>query len=42
MPEEVEKYFAGLLAFIDTTEQQIPLPIDNNKRKIFYKLDLRH
>lgn len=36
-PEEVEKYFPGFMAFIDSTEQQqIPRPIDNNKRKIFY------
>ena len=35
-PEEVEKYFPGFLAFIDSTEQQIPRPIDKNKRKIFY------
>ncbi len=35
-PEEVEKYFPGFLTFIDSTEQQIPRPIDNNKRKIFY------
>ena len=31
--EEVEKYFPGFLAFIDSTEQQIPRPIDNKKRK---------
>ncbi len=35
-PEEVEKYFPGFLAFIDSTEQQIPRPIDKNKRKIYY------
>jgi hypothetical protein len=35
-PEEVEQYFLGFLAFIDSTEQQIPKPIDENKRKIFY------
>lgn len=34
--EEVEKYFPGFMAFIDSTEQQIPRLIDNNKRKIFY------
>ena len=34
--EEVEKYFPGFLAFIDSTEQHIPRSIDNNKRKIFY------
>ena len=35
-PEDLEKYFPGLLAFTDCTEQQIPRPIDKNKRKIFY------
>ena len=35
-PEEVEKYFPGFLAFIDSTEQQIPRPIDKKRRKIFY------
>ena len=34
--EEVEKYFPGVLAFIDSTEQQIPRPVDKEKRKIFY------
>ena len=34
--EEVEKYFPGFLAFTDCTEQQIPRPMDDNKRKIFY------
>ncbi len=31
-PEEVEEYFPGFIAFIDSTEQQIPRP-KNNKRK---------
>ena len=31
--EEVEKYFPGFLAFIDSTEQQIPRPIDNKRRR---------
>ena len=35
-PEEVEKYFPGFLAFTDCTEQQIPRPVDNKRRKIFY------
>ncbi|MDQ6723263.1 MAG: transposase [Thermoproteota archaeon] len=35
-PEEVEKYFPGFLAFMDTTEQQIPRPVDKNKRKMYY------
>jgi hypothetical protein len=34
--EEVEKYFPGFLAFIDSTEPPIPRPADKNKRKIFY------
>ncbi len=35
-PEAVEKYFPGFLAFIDCTEQQIPRPVDKERRKIFY------
>ena len=35
-PGEVEKYFPGFLAFVDCTEQQIPRPIDNDRKKIFY------
>ena len=35
-PEAVEKYFPGLLAFTDCTEQQIPRPVDKNKRKMYY------
>ncbi len=35
-PEEVEKYFPGFLAFTDCTEQQIPRPVDKERRKIFY------
>jgi hypothetical protein len=34
--EEVEKYFPGFIAFIDSTEQQIPRSIDNKRRKVFY------
>ncbi|HXT83970.1 MAG TPA: transposase family protein [Verrucomicrobiae bacterium] len=34
--EEVEKYFPDLLAFTDCTEQQIPRPIDKQRRKMFY------
>ena len=34
--EEVEKYFPGFLAFTDCTEQQIPRPINNKRRKVFY------
>ncbi len=35
-PEAVEKYFPGFLAFIDCTEQQIPRPADNKRKKMFY------
>ncbi len=35
-PEAVEKYFPGFLAFTDCTEQQIPRPVDRERRKIFY------
>jgi hypothetical protein len=35
-PDEIEKYFPGFLAFIDATEQQIPKPVDKNRRKMFY------
>ena len=34
--DEVEKYFPGFLAFTDCTEQQIPRPVDKERRKIFY------
>ena len=37
-PEEVEKYFPGFLAFTDCTEQQIPRPIDKERRKMYYSL----
>ena len=32
-PDEVEQYFPGFLAFIDSTEQQIPRPVDKKRRK---------
>ena len=35
-PEEVEQYFPGFLAFIDSTEQRIPRPVDKKRKKIFY------
>ncbi len=35
-PEEVEKYFPVFLSFIDCTEQPIPRPIDDKRKKIFY------
>jgi hypothetical protein len=34
--DEVEQYFPAFMAFVDCTEQQIPRPVDKNKRKIFY------
>lgn len=33
---EVEQYFPGFKAFIDSTEQEIPRPQSNRKRKIYY------
>jgi len=35
-PDEVEKYFPGFIVFIDSTEQQIPRPVDKSKRKAYY------
>jgi hypothetical protein len=35
-PEEVEEYFPGFLSFIDSTEQQIPRPVYNDRRKMYY------
>ena len=36
-PEEVEQCFPGFLAFKDsTTEQQIPRPVNNRRRKAYY------
>ena len=34
--EEVETYFPGFLSFVDSTEQQIPRPVDNKRKKMFY------
>ncbi len=35
--EAVEKYFPGFLAFTDCTkQQQIPRPVDNKRRKLYY------
>ncbi len=33
---EAEKYFPGFLAFTDSTEQQIPRPVDRERRKMYY------
>ena len=35
-PEEIEKYFPGFMAFIDSTEQQINRPKDKRRRKAHY------
>ena len=35
-PQEVEQYFPGFLSFIDSTEQQIPRPVDKRKKKAYY------
>jgi len=35
-PDDVEKYFPGFMVFIDSTEQQIPRPIDNKRKKEYY------
>src|SRR6478736_1224592 len=34
--DEIEQYFPGFLAFIDSTEQQIPRPKNRRKRKAYY------
>jgi hypothetical protein len=34
--EEIEQRFPGFLAFIDSTEQQIPRPVNKRKRKAYY------
>jgi DDE superfamily endonuclease len=34
--DEVEHYFPGFISFIDSTEQQIPRPVDKRKRKAYY------
>jgi hypothetical protein len=34
--EEVKHYFPGILSFINSTEQQIPRPVDNRRRKMYY------
>jgi hypothetical protein len=36
--EEVKKFFPGFLSFIDSTEQQIPRPIDKKRKKEYYSL----
>jgi DDE superfamily endonuclease len=34
--DEVEEYFTGFKAFIDSTEQEIPRPENKRKRKRYY------
>ena len=34
--DEVEEYFPGLLSLTDSTEPQIPRPIDKDRRKMYY------
>ncbi|MEM2760416.1 MAG: hypothetical protein QXU32_06190 [Nitrososphaerales archaeon] len=34
--EEVEKYFPGFKAFIDSSEQEIPRPMNRRRRKSYY------
>jgi len=34
--DEVEQYFPGFTSFIDSTEQQIPRPVDNRRRDVYY------
>jgi hypothetical protein len=35
-PKQVEKYFPDFLSFIDCTEQQIPRPINKERKKEYY------
>lgn len=35
-PEGVEKYFPGFLSFTDSTEQQIPRPVNKRRRTVYY------
>ena len=39
--DEIEKYFPGFLSFIDSTEQQIPRPIDNKRKRTLFILERR-
>jgi hypothetical protein len=34
--DEVEHYFPGFISFIDSTEQQIPRPVDKRRRDAYY------
>ncbi len=35
-PEEIEQYFPDFLSFIDSTEHQIPRPVNKDGRKMYY------
>ena len=35
-PDKVEQYFPGFLAFVDCTEQQIPRPVDDDRKRAYY------
>ena len=34
--DEIEQYFPGFISFIDSTEQQIPRPVDKKKQNILF------
>ena len=34
--DEIERYFPGFISFIDSTEQQIPRPVDKRIRDAYY------
>jgi hypothetical protein len=35
-PDEIEKCFPSFLSFIDSTEQQIPRPVDKRRSEAYY------
>jgi len=39
--DDFKKYFPGFLSFIDSTEQQIPRPTDNKRKRRFSILQRR-
>ena len=39
--EEVKQYFPGFIAFVDSTEQQIPRPVDKNKIKERFSIQVK-
>jgi hypothetical protein len=34
--DEIERYFPGFISFIDSTEQQIPRPVNKRRRDSYY------